>query len=156
MLESVKKYNLVFPKELIKNIYDLKNQGMVEMRSNILGWQSPQYTNTKNILWIDDFVKQCMSIAELQIFPTYFWFNISPKNAYHRWHDHGQAVKQAGVFYIQIPENSGNIEFKENDKIYSIIPYEGLLLVFPKIKHRVLPNNSDQDRISMSFNIFDK
>ena len=156
MLDNIKKYNLIFSKELIKNIYDLKNQGMVDMRSNVSGWQSPRYTNTQHVPWIDDFIEQCITTAELKIFPTHFWFNISPKNAYHHWHDHGPKVKKIGVFYIQIPENSGNIEFKENNKIHSVVPYDGLLLVFPKIKHRVLPNNSDKDRISMGFHYFDK
>ena len=151
----IQQYNLEFPKELIANIYELKIKRNPELRSNRLGWQSPQYENTNNIKWIDDFLSECMSIANIKKLPNQLWFNISPKNSYHDWHSHGR-YNRIGVFYIQIPENSGNIEFKDSDKIYSITPYEGLLLIAPGgIEHRVLPNNSDQDRISMAFNLYD-
>jgi len=153
MLDQVQQYNLVFPKELIKNIYVLKNKNRPILRSNRLGWQSPQYENTNDIKWINNFLSECMTISNITELPNQIWFNISPKNAYHDWHSHGR-YNRIGVFYIQIPENSGNIEFKDNDTIYSITPYEGLLLIAPGgVEHRVLSNNSDQDRISMAFNL---
>ena len=155
MLDKIQQYNLVFPKELIANIYELKIKRNPILRSNRLGWQSPQYENTKDIKWIDNFLSQCMLIANIEKFPSQLWFNISLTNAYHDWHSHGR-FDRIGVFYIQIPENSGNIEFKDNNKTYSITPHEGLLLIAPGgIEHRVLPNNSDQDRISMAFNLYD-
>ena len=152
MLDLIKQYNLVFPKELLENIYELKNKSTPRLRSNILGWQSKQYSDTKEIQWIDNFLKNCCSTANATSTPTAVWFNISPKNAHHRWHSHGGA-SSIGVFYIQIPESSGNIEFKHKDKVISITPYEGLLLIAPAgIQHQVLPNNSNYDRISMAFN----
>jgi hypothetical protein len=152
MLDLIQQYDLVFPKELLENIYELKNKSTPRLRSNILGWQSKQYSDTKEIQWIDNFLKNCCSTANATSTPTAVWFNISPKNAHHRWHSHGGA-SSIGVFYIQIPESSGNIEFKHKDKIISIAPYEGLLLIAPAgIQHQVLPNNSNHDRISMAFN----
>jgi hypothetical protein len=152
MLDQIQQYNIVFPNNLLANIYKLKNESNPKLRSNILGWQSIQYSNTKDIRWIDNFLKDCCSTANITNTPTAFWFNISPKNAHHRWHSHGGA-STIGIFYIQIPENSGNIEFKHNNIITSITPYEGLLLIAPAgIEHRVLANNSDEDRISMAFN----
>jgi len=152
MLDQIYQYNLVFPKELIANIYALKNKSTPTLRSNILGWQSVQYHDTKDIPWIAKFLKDCCSTANIVNTPTAFWFNVNPKHAHHRWHSHGGA-SSIGVFYIQTPANSGNIEFKHDKTIRSITPYEGLLLIAPaNIEHRVLPNNSDEDRISMAFN----
>jgi hypothetical protein len=152
MLDQIKQYNLVFPKELLANIYELKNKTTPRLRSNILGWQSTQYSDTKDIPWIKDFLKECCLTANATSIPTAIWFNISPKNAHHRWHSHGGA-STIGIFYIQIPANSGNIEFRHNNILKSITPYEGLLLIAPAgIEHQVLPNASDEDRISMAFN----
>jgi hypothetical protein len=152
MLDQIQQYNLVCPTELIANIYALKNKSAPPLRSNVLGWQSKQYYDTTDIPWIATFLKECCATANITKIPSAFWFNINPKHAYHRWHSHGGA-SSIGVFYIQTPANSGNIEFKHNKTIHSITPYEGLLLIAPAgIEHRVLSNNSDEDRISMAFN----
>ena len=153
MLDRIKQYNLVFPKELLTNIYELKSKSTPRLRSNILGWQSIQYAGTKEIPWIDIFLKECLTVANLNNVPTAVWFNINSKNAHHRWHSHGGA-STIGIFYIKIPNNSGNIEFRHNKEIQSIAPYEGLLLIAPAgMEHQVLPNNSNEDRISMAFNL---
>lgn len=152
MLDQIHQYTLVFPKELLENIYELKNKSNPQLRSNILGWQSIQYFDTKDLPWIEKFLKDCCLTANITNTPTAFWFNINPRHAHHRWHSHGGASTIA-VFYIQIPNDSGNIEFKHDNKTVSITPYEGLLLIAPAgIEHRVLPNNSNDDRISMAFN----
>ena len=153
MLDNIKQYNLVFPKDLLANIYELKSKSTPRLRSNVLGWQSKQYSDTKEIPWIDEVLKNCFSIANLKNMPTAVWFNINPKNAHHRWHSHGGA-STIGVYYIQTPTDSGNIEFRHNKEMLSITPYEGLLLIGPAgIEHQVLPNNSNEDRISMAFNL---
>jgi hypothetical protein len=154
MLDQIYQYNLIFPKDLLENIYKLKNESNLRLRSNILGWQSKQYSDIKEVPWIAKFLKDCCLTANIDNTPTAFWFNVNPKHAHHRWHSHGGA-STIGIFYIQIPENSGNIEFKQkhNTIVTSITPYEGLLLIAPAgIEHRVLANNSDADRISMAFN----
>ncbi len=152
MLDQIQQHNLVFPKELLSNIYELKNNSNSKLRSNILGWQSKQYSDSTDIPWIANFLKECCSVANISKIPSAFWFNISPKHAHHRWHSHGGA-SAIGIFYIQIPQDSGNIEFKHNNTVISITPYEGLLLIAPAgIEHQVLANNSEENRISMAFN----
>ena len=152
MLDHIKQYNLTFPKELLTNIYELKSKSTPALRSNILGWQSIQYSNTIEIPWIASFLNHCCLTANIINPPTAVWFNINPKHAHHRWHKHG-AASTIGIFYIQTPSNSGNIEFKHDNTIKSITPYEGLLLIAPAdIEHQVLANNSNEDRISMAFN----
>jgi hypothetical protein len=153
MLENIHQYTLEFSKDLVNEIYNLKNKSSPKLRSNVLGWQSEQYQTTDSIPWINILLKQCYSVANLKTAPTAIWFNISPVNAYHTWHSHGKS-SSIGIFYIQIYNNSGNIEFRQNNVTHSITPREGLLLIAPAgIDHRVLPNKSDGDRISMAFNL---
>ena len=87
-------------------------------------------------------------------------------------HNHG-ADLVSGVFYVKVPENSGNIVFQNsseflqfnNDNIknfneynsttWSFIPKNQELFLFPSwINHYVQPNlNKKEKRISIAFNI---
>lgn len=106
------------------------------------------------------------------------WVNINSKQAYNISHIHGGSPI-SGTFYVNIPQDS-NADFVLernlinevdpytkwclNDKEgypknrsaatkWSITPCDNLLLLFPgHAQHYVEPNNSDQDRISISFN----
>ena len=103
------------------------------------------------------------------------WININGNGSYNVIHDHPMS-DLSGVFYINVPENSGDIYFenpqrfqahaeiisytKEANQTYNqyirkyIKPVDGLLLVFPAhLRHGVLPNQSNEDRISVFFNI---
>ena len=143
-------YNIAVPNNLINQILELKETASADLRSNVLGWQSPQYPNTEKIPWATELVKQCLDIAGIEKPTKHVWFNVNGKGAHHTWHSHGGA-SIVGVLYIQVPKDSGDIEFKDGT---SITPYPGLLLVFPAgLEHRVLANQSNEKRISLAFNI---
>jgi uncharacterized protein (TIGR02466 family) len=80
------------------------------------------------------------------------------------------------VYYVRCPKDSGVIvfenpfSFKAFDELSSynegfvqrnaqhkaiyVQPKDGLLLIFPAhLRHQVLENNSDEERISISFNL---
>ena len=103
------------------------------------------------------------------------WVNINPPHSFNVKHCHPNC-DIAGVLWIKIPENSGDIvfhspynyisynemicytrEFQEKGKYfhdYKFPAREGNLLLFPAhIEHKVGENNSDEDRISVSFNL---
>ena len=103
------------------------------------------------------------------------WMNINKKGDYNATHDHPN-FHMAGAFWINSPEGCGNFEcqsphsynygqeigvFTSNfrDKTnsygsYGFLPIEGSIMLFPaSLNHRVTPNQSDQDRISSSFNL---
>ena len=103
------------------------------------------------------------------------WVNINPPLSFNVKHCHPNC-DIAGVLWIKIPENSGDIvfhspynyisynemicytrEFQEKGKYfhdYKFPAREGNLLLFPAhIEHKVDENNSDEDRISVSFNL---
>ena len=102
-----------------------------------------------------------------------FWININRFKDYNQYHTHPGSLF-SGVYYIKSLSNSGNIEFKHpasksiesywNEKIsninpsnscvWEIEPVENRLLIFPSwLEHQVLPNVTQKDRISLSFNL---
>jgi len=109
------------------------------------------------------------------------WVNINKPGGYIEKHHHPDC-NLAGVLWIKCPENCGNIEFdnpktfdpflqwakkgeidsytddfKDKSKIYSdyyFPPTEGRILIFPSyLEHQVRENKSNEDRISVAFNI---
>ena len=103
------------------------------------------------------------------------WVNINPPHSFNVKHCHPNC-DIAGVLWIKIPENSGDIVFHSpynyisyNEMIcytrgfqekgkyfhdYKFPAREGNLLLFPAhLEHKVGDNNSDEDRISVSFNL---
>tara|TARA_Y100000114_G_scaffold65775_1_gene60294 strand:+ start:141 stop:752 length:612 start_codon:yes stop_codon:yes gene_type:complete len=103
------------------------------------------------------------------------WVNINPPHSFNVKHCHPNC-DIAGVLWIKIPEKSGDIVFHSpynyisyNEMIcytrgfqekgkyfhdYKFPAREGNLLLFPAhIEHKVGENNSDEDRISVSFNL---
>ena len=101
------------------------------------------------------------------------WVNINPPGSYNIMHQHGsyQGVFLSSVFYVKTPEDCGNIRFYDprrdicgatdmvyynNGDIYMWVkPIVNNLLLFPSwLWHDVEPNDSKENRISISSNIF--
>ena len=103
------------------------------------------------------------------------WVNISKPGGYLEKHHHPDC-NLAGVLWIKAPKNCGFFyfespnEFAEYDLMdiqkqemvdqylacpsYRIEPQEGLMVLFPShLRHAVEMNQSDEDRISIAFNI---
>lgn len=104
------------------------------------------------------------------------WININPKNGYNTSHTH-PGCDYAGVFYVNLPTDSESSIVFDNPishevaistNMYSdnlkhkyglyaeskISVEEGTMIIFPScLRHFVEPNFSDEERISMAFNI---
>lgn len=100
------------------------------------------------------------------------WLNINSKDSHNILHSHGPFFGNAlsGVFYVKAPKKCGNINlydprgaltsaidldyYNNSDRYYWIEPYDNLMLIFPSwLEHSVDPNESEEDRISIAFNI---
>ena len=150
--------------------------------SNIGGWQSGNinYPNSP-FSFLLDIEKICQEFArnELKInksiLMTNAWVNINQKFNSNKLHTHPQCIL-SGVYYIKTPKGCGDIQFQHpaqdmmtrdwngrnwysdfnqyNSELWWLPSEEGNLYVFPSwIKHMVGPNMSDEDRISISFNV---
>ena len=99
------------------------------------------------------------------------WVNINQKGGYNSIHHHGE-FHLSGVYYVKNPiqdKDNGKIEFINSRNDYNIhkvlggdafstsirvTPKEGFMIVFPSsLLHLVHPNNSNEDRISIAWNI---
>jgi len=100
------------------------------------------------------------------------WININKYKDFNIQHTHPFS-KLSGVFYIKVPSNSGSLTFVNdypienfinlsnvieyngyNSSSWSFEPEENILYLFPSwLKHYVNPNLSEQERISISFNL---
>ena len=96
------------------------------------------------------------------------WYNVNGLSSFNKPHTHPGSIV-SGVYYISIPQNSGNIVFlnQDMDKFYTlidsynnynsstwkIISKENLCIFFPSyLRHYVEPNFNKKERISISFN----
>jgi hypothetical protein len=110
------------------------------------GWQSRPYTS-QPFSWFDA-VYRAVEAQEGSI--DSWWFNANTQGEYTGWHTHSRWAR-VGVLYVQVP--GGDIEFKQGGAYWRETPKQGDLLVFPgSLEHRVLPNTSEQVRISVAFN----
>ena len=137
-------------------------------------FESPKEKNIKNKLLEEQIklhVENYYKKWEFKTFPNLFlnniWVNIAKNNDYQEEHHHGTNLF-SGVIYINVNSNSGSFQlinptplvesmFPSNynyKSIFEIQPQNGLIFLFPSwLSHRALPNKSNQDRISISFNI---
>jgi uncharacterized protein (TIGR02466 family) len=144
--------------------------------SNFNGWQSSSIGKNESqsldylVSVLDKEIKEiCVqtSIPDLQIYNI--WLNINPPGGFNTLHDHAGSVF-SGVYYVDADEDQGAIVFERGDSAHYFLPkiekrnyfnssacgYKSktsALYIFPSwLKHRVEPNNSTRDRISISFN----
>lgn len=164
--------------ELTTYCYDHKKNNQSVLKSNYGGWQSNKLNLNDEKLQsvINSIVRVSIDIINYyQLSDPFFvenvWININGKYDYNRPHIHSSSVI-SGCFYIKAPKDCGNLVlqnpnsriacFEENfNRInpliyshYDIVPEENMIYMFPSwIEHYVEPNRSDEDRISMAFNI---
>jgi uncharacterized protein (TIGR02466 family) len=102
---------------------------------------------------------------------TSLWVNIVPKYTYHGLHLHPLSTL-SGTYYLSVPPKSGAIQFEdprlasfmaapprrkqvkpENQNFFRIQPKAGRIVLFESwLRHEVLQNQDDSDRVSVSFN----
>ena len=152
----------------------LSNQGGWQSKDNYQEFDNPiRQILIKNLSQI--FSPQVVSIDKKGLFILNMWININGYGDDNVDHIHSGS-HLSGTFWIQVPENSGNLQihsphaftqFQElnwynkefRDSVnkhlcYDVYPREGRVVIFPSsLYHRVGHNLSDQNRISVAFNI---
>ena len=99
------------------------------------------------------------------------WMNVMPKHTYHTLHLHPHSVI-SGAYYVSTPPGSVSLKLedprmafymnaplrqngpkKETGLYYEITPSRGTFVLFESwLRHEVPPNQSNQSRVSISFN----
>jgi len=149
---------------IINYLYSIKEQDKGVEKSNIGGWQSQ--SDLHNHLELNNLnfaIKLAFKrIKRNDIYINSMWGNISSKYHHNTIHSHGdyKPTEWSGCFYLQIPEQSGafRIHNRSHPSEYAdIYPKSSELLFFNSdVHHSVLPNLSDEDRISIAFNFVEE
>ena len=169
--------------ELEKDIIAWSNQDKGMVRTNVKGWHSqtdmhqrPEYQKLVDMLY--EAQRTIYNQEHLDSEPVLgnMWANINPPGGMNRAHQHPNSL-WSGVYYVKAPKNSGLLkiddprsvasmsrpkqkEGKVPARLYREINYEpiaGRLIMFPSwLMHCVDSNESDDIRISVSFNFLQK
>lgn len=150
----------------------------VHQRSVRQGWKTAYdlFERDQGFTALRDAMRSCVKYAfegwrarQLGNYRIAASVNMAFPGGYNRQHGH-ENVLAAGVYYLQVPENSGAISFieprpgakyspLEADNPFgsdnrNIQPKAGDMFVFPAwLEHSVETNDSDQARISLPFNV---
>ena len=173
-----KKLNLD-TKKIIEYCLLIKNTTKSVDMTNKGGWQSPALVG-ENVVLNNLFSKILESAEKYRKVIAYkhplklinLWINVNNHKDYNVEHSHHHCAV-SGVYYLT--SNNSNIVFahpaaqimgydwnsyvidkynKHNSATWSITPSQNELLLFPSwLNHRVEPNLSKEDRISISFNL---
>ena len=83
-----------------------------------------------------------------------FWLNAMAAGDVTTAHTHDDDDELLScVYYIKVPDESGNLIITENNKKITIKPEEGNFVFFsPDTLHEVSKNKSEQSRLSIAFN----
>lgn len=167
--------------ELIDFCYSQKKLNPKGLRrSNNGGWHSPIF-NIEDENPISIHLRKGLSQSVFTTLEKHlsvkvtFWIMINSPNTHNDAHTHPNA-HLSGVFWIKVPEKSGNTKFVNPSVFQSYIeinsyidqftldtnvheayfyePKEGKMVTFPShVLHEVRRNESEDDRIAVSYNI---
>ena len=143
------------------------------------GWQTrndlqtlPEFSQMTEIIAAG--TQKVLEFLKVEPTPTEItgcWMNIKPRGAGHILHGHPNNFL-SGVYYVTAPEGADNIIFHDfrmdrhvivpryteksppNESLARVPIAEGAMIIFPSwLPHSVEANPSDEERISLSFNI---
>ena len=168
-------------RSILKYCKKIKKEDKGIYKSNVGGWHSSELqgkhielndlfhkiTKKSNI-----FSKQIGKKNQIKI--DKIWININKYKDYNQTHFHSNCFL-SGVYYVDIFDKGGSIIFDNpaqdlidsnwnnddinnfntvNSSIYRLVPNIGDLVLFPSwLKHKVEPNMTNKERISISFNL---
>ena len=167
--------------ELINFCYEQRDKNPEgQFNSNRGGWHSQFYNFTDDNIITKTLAEGLgksifTSIKSNLGFDIAYWIMINPPNSYNTSHTHPDA-HLSGVMWIKTPKNSGDLRFNSpaefsgftecNSYIkevqdntafyhtYDFYPKVGKILTFPaSLRHEVRVNESNEDRIAVSYNI---
>jgi len=169
--------------ELERDIVAWSKQDKGVVRTNVQGWHSttdmherPEYKNLVNMLYEAQKTIYDQEHLASEPFLGNMWANINPPGGMNRAHQHPNSL-WSGVYYVKAPKNCGHLKIddprnsasmirprqKEGpvpSRLYRETHYEaidGRLIMFPSwLIHCVDPNESNEIRISVSFNFLQK
>jgi uncharacterized protein (TIGR02466 family) len=169
--------------ELERDIVAWSKQDKGIVRTNVQGWHSttnmherPEFKKLVNMLYDCQKTVYEQEYYESEPVLGNMWANINPPGGSNRAHQHPNSL-WSGVYWIKTPKNCGELKIddprsvacmtrprqKEGEKPARLFrethyePIAGRCIMFPSwLMHCVDPNESNDIRISVSFNFLQK
>jgi uncharacterized protein (TIGR02466 family) len=169
--------------ELERDIVAWANKDKGINRTNINGWHSetnmselPEYRKLVKLLYESQRTIYEQEHLDSEPYLGNMWANINPPGGMNRAHIHPNSL-WSGVYYIKAEPNSGHLKIDDPRAAASMCrprqkpgqspvrlwrethfePKAGRLIMFPSwLTHAVDPNESNDIRISVSFNFMQK
>ena len=169
--------------ELERDIINWSNENKGVVRTNIKGWHSstnmhelPEYQNLVRMLYECQKTIYQQEHYESEPFLGNMWANINPPGGMNRAHQHPNSL-WSGVYWIKTPKNCGHLKIDDPRSAAAMVrpkqkegsmpsrlfrethyePIAGRCIMFPSwLMHCVDPNESNDIRISVSFNFMQK
>jgi uncharacterized protein (TIGR02466 family) len=169
--------------ELERDIVAWSNKDKGITRTNVQGWHSstnmnelPEYQKLVRMLYECQKTIYQQEHYESEPFLGNMWANINPPGGMNRAHQHPNSL-WSGVYWIKTPENCGDLKIDDPRSSAAMCrprqkpgemparlyrethykPIAGRCIMFPSwLMHCVDPNNSNDIRISVSFNFMQK
>jgi uncharacterized protein (TIGR02466 family) len=166
-------------KHLEHHIIEWSKRDKGLQKTNMNGWHSetnmhklPEYIDLVDLLFKAQFHIYKEELLDNEPFLGNMWANINYKGGYNRPHMHPNSL-WSGVYYVKTPENCGHLKVEDPKSVAAMThpkrkegqlpsylwrevhyqPIAGRLIMFPAwLNHCVDPNQSDDIRISISFN----
>tara|TARA_B110000285_G_scaffold52789_1_gene60080 strand:- start:224 stop:790 length:567 start_codon:yes stop_codon:yes gene_type:complete len=165
---QIKKGADIYIKE---NIDNFNVKWFCPTTSNWIKKTNPYFSQIKDIIkpHISNYFNTWKFQNDKNLLIDEIWINIASKNAYQEEHYHNNFF--SGVLYLETFPDSGAIQFMNPLSTESLFmdlpeifnfahliqPTNSMVLIFPGwLKHRVLPNTSDNNRITIAFNVIKK
>ena len=165
--------------ELERDIVAWSNKDKGITRTNVQGWHSPtnmnelpEYQNLVRMLYECQKTIYQQEHYESEPFLGNMWANINPPGGMNRAHQHPNSL-WSGVYWIKTPKNCGDLKIDDPRSSAAMCrprqkpgemparlyrethykPIAGRCIMFPSwLMHCVDPNESNDIRISVSFN----
>lgn len=159
--------------------YSQANEG--RFISNKGGWQSTDLVGNKQFAPLAEIITEVVSLLKepykikesANFYISEMWLNINKPTNYNILHHHGDSFL-SGVYYVSVPPDAGKLWFRHpsvaktvinwneyfdglnehNSNSWYVEPKAGDLIIFPSwLEHEVDQNNSNEERISIAFNL---
>ena len=168
---------------MLEKIFALAEQDKGVLKTNFGGWQSDEHCYRypefrwliTQVMTLGNTVVDNIS-QEKSFDDGLLWANINRNGDFNAPHTHPDAILSGAVYLKNASEDQGQIQFFDaregnptsqwscfmqipdrtelTEDVYTVTPREGDILFFPGwLRHWVTPNRTDEDRVSMSFNL---
>tara|TARA_X000001036_G_scaffold88249_2_gene80365 strand:- start:12821 stop:13405 length:585 start_codon:yes stop_codon:yes gene_type:complete len=153
----------------VDNTVEISNCGGYQSRENFyMEPAAEDFTMFLDKIWkqinetIKNYSEGLSTLKNNRIALQNIWLNVNGPGSFNHKHQHPGSLL-SGVLWVKTPENSGSLIMHDplemntyplGPNVFKFEPIEGAMVLFPAcIPHNVMPNKSQEDRISISFNL---